>query len=92
MKWAGITPDQYEQVRKIVKWETDIPKGGVFHVATFDKEGLRVTDIWESAEDVQNFVNNRILPAVAKIGITTQPVVDITPVHATFIPALQKLG
>jgi hypothetical protein len=45
MKWDGVTPDQYEQIRKLVNWEGDVPKGAVFHVAAFNNTGIRVTDI-----------------------------------------------
>lgn len=91
MHWPGVTPDMYEQVRNIVKWETDIAEGGVFHVSSFDQKGLYVTDIWESAENMNNFVQNRIVPAAMKVGVTSQPQVEVTPVHAIFAPGLVRL-
>src|SRR4051794_13606140 len=48
MRWAGVTPEQYEEARSRVDWEGDPADGGVFHVAGFDESGLRVTDVWES--------------------------------------------
>ena len=43
MKWDGVTPDQYEKVRKLANWEGDTPKGAVFHVAGFSNNALRVS-------------------------------------------------
>ena len=86
MKWDGITPEQYNEVRNIVKWEENQPKGGLFHVAFFDGKGLRVNDVWESAADFQNFVDNRLMPGVIQAGLTTQPTVEVYPAHAVFTP------
>src|SRR5690348_4201436 len=86
MKWDGVTPAQYEKVRKSVNWEGNQPKGGRFHVACFGNNALRVTDIWDSADDFNNFVQNRLMPGVAQAGIAGQPQVEIYPVHAIYNP------
>ena len=92
MNWAGVTPDQYDQVRKVVKLDADLQKGNVLHIATFDNKGLHITDIWESPEDFQNFGDKRLMPVLQQLKIPGEPVIEITPLHATLIPALQKLG
>ena len=91
MKWDGVTPDQYEEIRKTVHWEGNMPKGAVFHVAAFSNNGIRVTDIWESADEFNKFVQDRLMPATAKAGIKGEPQVELFPVHAIFIPALQRV-
>jgi hypothetical protein len=90
MKWDGVTAAQYEEIRKTVNWEGNHPKGAVFHVAAFGDNAVRVTDIWESADDFNKFVQDRLMPGVAKAGISGQPHVEIFPVHAVFVPALQR--
>ena len=35
MEWEGVTPEQYEAVRKEVNWESNHAPGGQFHVAAF---------------------------------------------------------
>ena len=85
MKWDGVSPDQYEQIRKDVNWEGNKAKGAIFHVASFGNDALMVTDIWESAEDFNNFVQSRLMPGVAKAGIQSQPHVETFPVHAIYV-------
>ncbi len=87
MEWAGVTSAQYDALRALVKLESNPPAGGRFHVAAFDAKGLRVTDIWDSADDFNRFVEGRLMPAVAQIGIEGGPKVEIYPVHATFTPS-----
>ncbi len=92
MKWDAVTTDQYEKLRKIVNWEGDHPKGAVFHVAGFDANGIRVTDIWDSADDFNNFVQTRLMPGTNEVGISGAPEVEIIPAHAIFVPDAQRLA
>jgi hypothetical protein len=87
MRWAGVTPRQYDDALEVVRWEQDVPPGGMFHVAGFDEHGLHVTDVWESAEQFQRFVDDRLMPGVAQVGIEGQPEVEVLPVHRLFTPA-----
>ncbi|MBI4492410.1 MAG: hypothetical protein HY690_06415 [Chloroflexi bacterium] len=89
MVWRGVTPEQYDAARKLVDWEGDPPAGGIYHVASFSNQGLHVTDVWESAEAFQRFVDTRLMPGVQQIGIQGQPQVDIRPAHAVFAPGYQ---
>ena len=86
MDWSGVTREQYDSVRKIVNFEGDAPKGGLFHVAAFTDKGLQVTDVWERAEDFQAFVEQRLMPGVQKAGIQGEPRVQILPAYNVFTP------
>jgi hypothetical protein len=92
MSWSGVTPAQYEQIRKSVNWEKDTPKGAVLHLAAFNKDGCRVNDIWESETDFNDFVKNRLYPQTRAVGIKTEPKVEIMPVYEIFAPAIQRLS
>ncbi len=91
MEWDGVTHEQYETVRHSVKFETDVPKGGIFHVAAFSDKGLRVTDVWETAQDFQSFVEKRLMPATQAAGIAGEPRVQIYPAHNIFAPGYRPL-
>jgi hypothetical protein len=64
-----ITKQMYESLRKEVDWEHKHPPGAIFHVASL--YGLGNTDrvnqafnIWESEQDLNNFINSRLKPAM----------------------------
>lgn len=86
MRWEGVTPEQYEQTLELVKWEDDVPTGALYHVAAFDDSALYVTDIWESAEHFQQFVQTRLMPGTTQLGLAGQPSVEIRPAHRVFTP------
>lgn len=92
MHWPEATLEQYEQVRKDVQWEKNVPEGAIFHVAFMADDGFRVIDLWNSAEDFQRFNDTRLAPAIQKVGIQGQPTVTFSPVHAIFNPGVAQAG
>ena len=88
MSWPGVSLDQYEEVKGLVRWEEDKPAGGVLHLTAHDGEGLRITDVWDSAEDFQRFVDDRLMPGVAKAGLAGEPQVEVYPLHDLYTPGL----
>jgi hypothetical protein len=92
LKWKDFSKDNYETLRKSVNWEGNVPKGLLFHVSGFDNDSLRVTDIWESAEDFNNFVQNRLMPACDAAGIKSEPQVEVVPCHAIHVPAPELIN
>ena len=78
---GSISKEMYEALRKEVKWESQPAPGGVFHAAGFDESGeIHVADIWESEQDLNNFVSNRLAPAMQKLNIL-MPEVKVYPAH-----------
>lgn len=78
----GVTKQMYEQMRKEVDWEHKHPPGGIFHAASFDDSGnnIRVADIWESEQNLNDFVNSRLKPAMEKLNVP-MPKVEIFSIH-----------
>ncbi|MBZ0272405.1 hypothetical protein K8I61_10235 [bacterium] len=89
MQWNDVTPEQYDAVREEVGWEREAPNGGVYHVCAFEGDTMHITDVWESAEDFDSFVNNRLMPGVQKVGIPGEPVVKVLPAHRVFAPGYE---
>ena len=52
----NVTKQMYETLRKEVDWEHNHPAGLILHSAAFDNSGnnVRVADIWESEEQLNN--------------------------------------
>jgi hypothetical protein len=93
MEWPEVSAEQYDQARELVGWERDAPKGAIFHVSFFDEGGFKVVDVWDSEADFQAFVDERLMPGIAQVGIEGEPRVTFTPAHAVFNPqALARTG
>ena len=61
----------------------EAPAGGILHVAgPSPNGGWRVIEVWESQEDANRFVQERLRPAFEAVGFTGAPVEpEFWPVH-----------
>ena len=48
--------------------ESDPPKGLLVHVHSTDNGRARVVDVWDSAEDIEAFRVDRLMPALQKLA------------------------
>jgi hypothetical protein len=83
-KLAGVTAEQFEQVRSAVNPEGNPPDGLIFHASGPIDGGWGVIDFWESSEHHQRFVAERVMPAMAAAGATGAPDVHEFEVHEHF--------
>jgi hypothetical protein len=88
MHWREATQEQYDTAREKVGWDRDVPPGARLHVSGFADDGLHVVDVWESEQAFNDFMQQRLQPAIAEIGIEGQPEVTLFPLHGVFVPAL----
>jgi hypothetical protein len=90
----NITKQMYESLRKEVDWEHIPPKGAIFHAAAFDEPGntVHVADVWESEEDLNNFVSSGLMPYMInnKIPEPKREIYQINDVNA--FPGIDKYG
>jgi hypothetical protein len=86
MRWRGVTPEQYDTLREMVQWEAEPADGGLLHIAGFDDDGIRVTDVWESVEQCQRFLEERLSPATRELGVAGEPEVAFSDLHAVWSP------
>jgi hypothetical protein len=68
----------------------DVPDGAKLHLSGFGDDGLHVTDVWESEQVFNAFMEHRLAPAIQEIGIQGQPEVKFFPLHGVFAPALGR--
>ncbi|WP_042379906.1 hypothetical protein [Streptacidiphilus melanogenes] len=85
MRWDGVTPQQYDQVRDMVRWEENTPDGAQLHVCSFEAGALHVTDVWQSEADFERFFNDRLAAAIKEAGIEGEPKTTFRPLHRRFI-------
>ena len=78
---TGCKKPEYDQLRKIIQWEQNVPKGLILHVASVEQDGtMQATDLWDTADDFNNFVKSRLMPGFQKLNLP-QPTVQIYPIH-----------
>ena len=76
-----FTKEMYERLRQEVGWETEPIDGWLMHAVCFDDSGdIRMTNIWESTEKMEDGFVSRLMPVMRKIGIPP-PQAEIYPVH-----------
>jgi hypothetical protein len=83
----GVSPEQYDAVREACGWLDTPPAGGLAHLAWFDGDVNHNWDAWESEEAFAAFGQDRLGPAMAQVGIASEPEVTFHPAHEVFLPA-----
>ena len=77
----GFTKQMYEEFRKGVGWEQNPPEKVIFHAASFDNSGnIRMTDIWESEKDLDDYFNAELKPVMERLN-APMPKREIFQVH-----------
>lgn len=66
---ASATTRDYDRTNREMGFPEDVPEGLLFHVAMMTGEGGRVVELWESREDQQAFVEDRLAEALEESGI-----------------------
>jgi quinol monooxygenase YgiN len=61
----------YEQVVAVVGEET--PPGCIVHTASEVDGGVRVVDVWESQQHIDDYFQAKLGPAFAQVGMEAQP-------------------
>jgi hypothetical protein len=88
----NITKQMYESLRKEIDWEHNHPAGAILHSAAFDDAGstVHVADVWESEEDLNNFVSSRLMPSMLNNRIP-EPKVEIFQINdVSAFPGIDK--
>jgi len=81
--FVGMTLDQYDAAIQQMGFE---PRGAggpgtLFHWVTKTDDGIRVTDVWQTQEDFDQFAQEKIGPITKAVGVESQPQVTYFDVH-----------
>jgi len=74
----GGTQEQYDKAMVELNLGSNPAKGLVSHVAGPNENGWSVVDVWESAEDFQNFLTTRLGAAIQNAGIPEPKIARFT--------------
>jgi hypothetical protein len=81
----------YDKVRAECGWLEDAPTGGLGHFTWWEGADNHNCDAWESEAAFAAFGENRLGPALAKVGVNVQPEVTFHPAHEVFTPQVLRL-
>jgi hypothetical protein len=87
----GVSPEQYDRVRSEVGWLERAPDGGYSHVTWWEGNDCHNIDAWESEAAFNAFVEGRLGPGMAKLGIEVEPEVTFHAAHEIYTPRSVKL-
>jgi hypothetical protein len=82
----GISKEQYDQVRTEVGWRERSPDGGISYVAWWEGEDWHSLGAWESEAAFEAFGQDRLAPAIAKLGIDVSGERTLHPAHEVYTP------
>ena len=82
----GITQDQYDAVRKEAGWLDTPPTGGLSHLTWWEGDTCHNLDAWEDEGAFAAFGQDRLGPAMAKLGIDAEVNPEFHPAHEVFLP------
>lgn len=88
LEFPEATPDQYDEVIRLLDLGGKSYRGGIFHVAgpMEGGRGMRIVDVWESQQAFDAFLQAKLGQALQQVGLAP-PQVTAWPVHNTLTPA-----
>jgi hypothetical protein len=87
----GITPKEYRAILDEMGVELRPEPGIYLHLTVPIEGGYRVIEVWDSREGFEAFMQARMAPAAAAIGLNREMKVTIEPLYNIFAPRLDEL-
>ena len=83
MTFVGATLEMYDEVVRKMGFTPhgSGPPGALFHWVAKTDDGIRVTDVWQTAEQYGQFADEQIRPYAREAGFPGEPEVKITELH-----------
>jgi hypothetical protein len=66
--FEGVSREDVEAVSNDMGARENPPAGLISHVVTDSANGVHVVDVWESAEDIQRFAQEQLMPSMKKVS------------------------
>jgi hypothetical protein len=87
----GLSASEYRAVLDKMGVETN-PAANIFlHLTAPIEGGYRITEIWDSTEAFEEFLQKRLTPANEALEIKSRANITVMPLHNFFAPRLEEL-
>ena len=82
----GMTREQLDGlVQRLGAGPGKVPDGQIAHIESITDDGARITDVWESAEAYERFMQERLGPIFAEAGMPPTDPPPMLEVHRVFV-------
>ena len=82
----GVTPAQYDAIRAETGWLETPPVGGLAHMTWWEGDDCHNMDAWADEAAFAAFGEQRLGPAIAKLGIEAEVIPAFHEAHEVFLP------
>jgi hypothetical protein len=66
--WPGATEDQYKATIAVIHPPEGLPAGQIYHAAGPTDGGILIAAVWESKEQADRFVQDKLIPSMPVEG------------------------
>jgi hypothetical protein len=88
---ADLTPAEYRAVLDELGVETRPDDGIYLHMAVPTDFGFRIVELWGHEEGFNRFLERRLAPAAAAVGMQRETKIGVSELHNLFAPRLDEL-
>jgi hypothetical protein len=92
MEIPGLQTDQYDEILARMDVVSRPSPGVYLHICAPTDDGLRITELWDSEEGFRSFIEERMFPAAAELGVKADPVISVKPLHFLFAPRAREIA
>ena len=87
----GLTPTEYRAILDQMGVEENPEPGLYLHLTARIEGGYRITEVWDSRENFDAFMEARLAPGAEAIGLQRQMTMTMEPLYNIFAPRLAEL-
>lgn len=87
----GLTAAEYNSIVARMGVETKPAPGIYLHIAAPMEGGMRVVELWDTKEGFESYINERLIPTCAELGIERKTTTTVTFLHNLFAPRLEEI-
>ena len=90
--FPGLSSQRYDQLMARLDLDASPAAGAILHVAAEVEDGVNVVDLWQTKEAAHAFVEQRLQPALAELGIRADVHIEVSQLRNVFAPDLDTIG
>ena len=95
MRIPELSIDRYDRLMVGLELDANPPVGSILHIATESVGGINISEVWQTAESAESFVEQRLRDALKGVGVTDALSYRIEPLHNMFaanMDMIERIG